>query len=119
MLPETNPINTTQQHFGFALLPGFSLLDLAGATECLNSANVLLGHEAYRWRTFAPGNQRAVASNGIILRADCATGKQAHAERMFVLAEQQPELAGDTQLLGWLRLLDKRGCKVGAIGSGT
>jgi len=100
-------------------LPGFSLLDLAAATECLNNANALLGYEAYRWRTFALGTQHAVASNGITLRADCATDKPVHADRMFVLAEQHPETAGDAPLLGWLRTLDKSGCKVGAIGSGT
>lgn len=118
-MPETDSINSAQQQFGFLLLPGFSLLDLAAASECLNSANVLLGYEAYRWRTFAPGNQYATASNGITLRADCGTDKHVRATRMFVLAEQQPDEAGDTRLLGWLRALDKSGCKVGAIGAGT
>ena len=118
-MPDIHSVHHPQRNFGFVLLPGFSLLDLAAATECLNNANALLGYEAYRWRTFALGTQHAVASNGITLRADCATDKPVHADRMFVLAEQHPETAGDAPLLGWLRMLDKGGCKVGAIGSGT
>jgi transcriptional regulator GlxA family with amidase domain len=118
-MPDIHSVHHPQRNFGFVLLPGFSLLDLAAATECLNNANALLGYEAYRWRTFALGTQHAVASNGITLRADCATDKPVHADRMFVLAEQHPETAGDAPLLGWLRTLDKSGCKVGAIGSGT
>jgi len=118
-MPDIHSVHHPQRNFGFVLLPGFSLLDLAAATECLNNANALLGYEAYRWRTFAPGTQHAAASNGITLLADCATDKPVHADRMFVLAEQHPETAGDAPLLGWLRMLDKGGCKVGAIGSGT
>lgn len=116
----TDAAQPRHQHpIGLLLLPGFSLLDLATTTECLNSANALLGYDAYCWKTFAAGNPRVLASNGIAIDAGNPTGRDTRMARMFVLADHRPESAGDAQLLGWLRMLDNHGAKVGAIGSGT
>ncbi len=113
-VPIANP-----ERIGFLLLPGFSMLDFASATEVLRDTNALLGREAYQWFAIAPSENVVQASNGLNLRADRTLHDAPRLDRLFVCAEVEVELGDSIKLHKWLRALERDNCRIGAIGAGT
>jgi len=61
--PDISPSGGPPIDVGIVLLPGFSLMAYAAAVEPLRSANLMRGHELYRWTHLAPEGG-AVESSG-------------------------------------------------------
>ena len=59
---------------GLLLLPQFSQLSFAAATEPLLVANWLSGRELYRWRTLSLDGRPAISSTGQRLPVDAGIG---------------------------------------------
>ncbi|WP_181421974.1 GlxA family transcriptional regulator [Halomonas sp. LBP4] len=112
--------STLTRHVGVVVLPGFSLLAQACATEPLAVANQLAGRTLYRLTTFGldarpvtsgsqqvllPHEQAGEAFAGLDLLLVCASGP---------LASGVPE-----SLFAWLKRLAARGVVLGGIGGGT
>jgi transcriptional regulator GlxA family with amidase domain len=106
-------------HIGFLLLPGFSVLDFATATEVLHAANTALGREAYRSTIVSTHGQPIASSIGITLAPQNHDPVTMEFEFLFVCADTEldPTLTRDAAKV--LRTLERQGCKLGALGTGT
>ena len=56
-------------HFGFLLLPNFTMLAFSTALEVLRMANQQSGQDLYRWSVLSHDTQMVVASNGLFMKA--------------------------------------------------
>ncbi|EGO95513.1 AraC family transcriptional regulator, partial [Acidiphilium sp. PM] len=64
------PLNPAAlSHFGFLLLPNYSMIAVANAIEALRMANRCAGRAVYRWSLHAVGEAPVTASNGLSLGA--------------------------------------------------
>ena len=67
------PLNPAAlSHFGFLLLPNYSMIAVANAIEALRMANRCAGRAVYRWSLYAAGEASVTASNGLSLGAAMA-----------------------------------------------
>lgn len=109
------PIRTV----GFLLVPGFALLTYASAIEPLRAVNQLSGAKLYHWWNAAPGDQPAVASNGIAVLPNFKFGSDAESlDLMIVCAGGNPAMFNDRRTFSWLRKLSSRGVIIGGISGG-
>ena len=108
------------RHVGVVVLPGFSLLAQACATEPLAVANQLTGRALYRLTTFAL-DERAVASHSRQwLLPQVALGEETVTVDMLLVCASAPlSFSGLDRLARWLRRLATRGVVLGGIGGGA
>ncbi|SFU69446.1 GlxA family transcriptional regulator [Halomonas korlensis] len=108
------------RYVGVVVLPGFSLLAQACATEPLAVANQLADRALYRLSTFAL-DERAVASQSRQwLLPQAGIGEALAGVDMLLVCAQTPLAPGDLdRLSGWLRWLAARGVVLGGIGGGV
>ena len=116
MTTETNQI---VRHFGFLVLPGFSLIAFAAAIDTLRLANRLHGSEIYTWETITPTDDRVRASNGIEIKPDRLLNDVEHYETLFVCGGIKIRKAWSDALGKWLRLQDRKGVALGSLCTGT
>jgi transcriptional regulator GlxA family with amidase domain len=53
------------EHFGFFLVPDFSMISLAAVVDPLRMANRISGQELYSWDFYCHQNETVFASNGL------------------------------------------------------
>ncbi|PMR81800.1 AraC family transcriptional regulator [Halomonas urumqiensis] len=102
------------------VLPGFSLLAEACATEPLAVANQLAGQALYRLTTFAL-DERPVTSGSkqVLAPAECI-GEGTVALDMLLVCAAEPVVAGQlAPLMAWLGKQASRGVVLAGIGGGT
>ena len=75
----------------FLLLKNFSLLSFASAIEPLRIANKVLKRRAFNYRCCTLDGQDAVASNGSLMRADCALGEVDRSDLLAVCSSDDVE----------------------------
>lgn len=114
-------MNAPQTH-AFVLLPGFSLLALAGATDALAAANAVLEEPHYRARLLSLDGQPVRAGCGTRVAVDGVPDAAALPAGGFVVADgpypdaRQPDQAA---LHAWLRQLGAEGRLLGGLGTGS
>jgi len=108
----------TSRTVGFLLVPGFALMSYAAAIEPLRAANLLSGHDLYRWWHAAPGGKPVLASNGVAIIPDCGTNTERAADMVFVCAGGNPATFEDRSVFAWLRRLARKGAAIGGISGG-
>jgi len=108
-----------EQVFSFLLLPGFSMLGFSAAVDPMRSANRLTGRPLYAWRLLSRDGRPVMASNGIEVMVHGGMADVERAPTLIVVAALQPHLYAEKATLAWLRRLDRRGCRIGAISTGT
>ncbi|MEM7405902.1 MAG: GlxA family transcriptional regulator [Pseudomonadota bacterium] len=113
--PEPPP----RESLGFLLVPGFSMLDLAAASEVLGAANSALGAERYVWNTLSQDGGPVTSNTGITFAVNQSPANVATLDYLFVCAAAGQHPESDAELHMWLRNLERRGCKLGALGTGT
>ena len=108
------------RHVGVVVLPGFSLLAQACATEPLFVANRLEGRSLYRLSTFAVDDRPVASASGQALMPQAVAGEPDQALDMLLVCAPGP-LVGSVPagLLDWLRRLAAARVVLGGIGGGT
>ncbi len=107
------------QDIGFLLVPNFSMMAFTAAVEPLRSANRLTGKLLYRWRIFTSDGEPVEASNGITVVPDSGIDAVDRFPTVIVCAGIDVQRHGDRRVFAWLRRLERAGCTVGALCTGS
>jgi len=104
----------------FLVLPEYSNLGLAAATEPLFVANWLAQRTVFDWRVISVDGAPVRASNGRSTAVDGALDAAADAKTVFVLAsfDSQHALA-KPQAMRWLKRMARFGVEIGGIENGS
>ncbi len=105
--------------FGFLLLPKFSLLAFTSAVEPLRSANRLTGRPLYDWRLISGDGGAVASSGGIEVMTPVSIAEVGRLPDLFVVAGLDAQLIDDRKILSWLRRLERGGCRLGALTTGS
>ncbi|MER9152780.1 GlxA family transcriptional regulator [Mesorhizobium opportunistum] len=104
------------QIIGFLLLPGFSLMSYASATEPLRAANLLAGQALYDVRPISVDGTAVVSSSGAII--PCQRLDRSVLNIIFVCAGGNPASQSSPALFAALRQLSRNGVRIGGISGG-
>lgn len=108
-----------QYRFGFFLVPDFTLIGFASATEPLRMANMVARFKRYQWLTITSDGQAVSASNGVRILPDCSIADAPALDALFVCGPNPIPAKGDPPLLVWLRKLSHQGTALGGICTGS
>ena len=100
------------------LLPEFSLMSLAATVEPLRAANRVAAQELYRWRLLSCDAATVTSSSGLTLQADGRFAADEPRDVLIVVAAFNARRHA-TPVLPGLRLLARRGARIGGIESGS
>jgi putative intracellular protease/amidase len=104
----------------FLLLPEFSSLGLAAATEPLFIANWLAQQPLFSWTQVSVDGQPVRASNGRMIAVDGDLAAAADAKSVFVLASFDPQaVLRERRVIAWLKRLARFGVEIGGIENGS
>ena len=104
----------------FVLLPEFSNLGIAAATEPLFVANWLAQRPVFEWRLLSVDGKPVRASNGALIAVDGDLGAAAACDTVMLLASFDPlALAHTPKLLRWLKRAAAAGIELGGIENGS
>ncbi|MCZ8112889.1 MAG: GlxA family transcriptional regulator [Betaproteobacteria bacterium] len=104
---------------GFALLPGFSLLSLAGATDALAAAADTLGPRAWRVLHLSADGAPVVAQCATRVAVDRAFADAPPLQALVVVSDRAVPPGLQAALRPLLARLDAEGAMLGGIGSGA
>jgi AraC family carnitine catabolism transcriptional activator len=108
------------RRLAFLVLPEFSHLGLAAATEPLFIANWLAQRPVFEWLVVSPDGAPVRASNGMIVPVGGDLGAAADCPTVFVLASFDPrQAARDRLVVRWLRRIARFGTEIGGIENGS
>ena len=110
------------QRHGFLLLPRFSLLALAGASDALTAANEVLEHLAYSTHTLSLDGAPVRAACGTLVTPQHALAAAPLLDAAWVVSDlpyPEPLRDGHTALHHWLRAQAAAGRLLGGIGTGA
>lgn len=110
---------TETRTFGFLLLPRFSLLAFTSAVEPMRSANRLAGQQLYDWRLISRNGGPVASSGGIEVMTQAAISDVDRIPDLFVVAGLDAQAFDDRAILSWLRRLERVGCRLGALTTGS
>jgi transcriptional regulator GlxA family with amidase domain len=105
--------------FGFLLLPKFSLLAFTSAVEPMRSANLLTGLPLYHWRLISRDGGPVASSGEIEVVTQVSIAEVGRIPNLFVVASLGAQLIDDRKILSWLRRLERGGCRLGALTTGS
>jgi AraC family transcriptional regulator, carnitine catabolism transcriptional activator len=104
----------------FLVLPQFSNLGLAAATEPLFVANWLAQRPTFEWTVVSVDGRPVTASNGRTTPVDGGLEAAAGCKTVFVLASFDPHRAiAERQAVRWLKRIARFGVEIGGIENGT
>jgi AraC family carnitine catabolism transcriptional activator len=104
----------------FVLLPEFSNLGIAAATEPLFVANWLAQRPVFEWSLLSVDGKPVRASNGVVVEVDGDLGAAAGCNSVFLLASFDPHvLVRDPKVLRWLKRIAAAGVELGGIENGS
>jgi AraC family transcriptional regulator, carnitine catabolism transcriptional activator len=104
----------------FLLLPEFSHLGIAAATEPLFVANWLAQAPLFEWLVVSVDGSPVRASNGMRIPVDGDLASADGAKTVFVLASFEPDRAlKERRALKWLKRLARFGVELGGIENGS
>jgi AraC family transcriptional regulator, carnitine catabolism transcriptional activator len=108
------------RQIAFLLLPEFSHLGLAAATEPLFIANWLAQSPLFEWRVVSVDGKAVRASNGMSIAVDGDLAAAVSAKSVFVLASFEPDRAArERRVLKWLKRLARFGVELAGIENGS
>jgi AraC family transcriptional regulator, carnitine catabolism transcriptional activator len=104
----------------FLLLPEFSHLGIAAATEPLFIANWLAQQTVFDWKVISADGKPVRASNRMLLPVDGDLAAADRVKTVFVLASFEPDRAvGERSIVRWLRRIARFGVELGGIENGS
>jgi len=108
------------RHFGFLMVPQFSLGAFSSAIEPLRLANYVSGKTVYDWRTISIENDAVVSSAGVNVAADLSIGgPPERLSTVFVCGGIETHRFEDKRLANWLRQIARRGTNIGSLCTGS
>ena len=112
---EQKPTNVT-----FVLLDNFSLISYASAIEPLRLANKALGHSHYCFANVSVDGGSVRSSNGSQVKCDASLSDMAFADLIVICSSDDVEsIPLPKRLATTLRDLDRRGCQIAGICTGS
>jgi AraC family carnitine catabolism transcriptional activator len=104
----------------FLLLPEFSNLGIAAATEPLFIANWLAQRAVFEWKIVSVDGKPVRASNGRLVTVDGDLTVAEDCKTVFVLASFDPHrIVRERQVIRWLRRIARFGVEIGGIENGS
>jgi len=104
----------------FLLLPEFSNLGLAAATEPLFIGNWLAQQSLFAWTQVSVDGKPVRASNGRMIAVDGDLAAAADCKTVFVLASFDPQaVSRERRVVAWLKRLARFGVEIGGIENGS
>jgi AraC family carnitine catabolism transcriptional activator len=104
----------------FLVLPDFSNLGLAAATEPLFVANWLSQRPLFEWKVISVDGQPVRASNGRVIDVDGALPAAEDCKTVFVLASFDPQRSSrERPAVRWLKRIARFGVEIGGIENGS
>lgn len=107
------------ERFGFFLTPGFSLLAYSTLAEAFRIANEIAEQEIYTWSTVAASLEPIRSANNLTIIPDYVYGPDLSFDSLAVCSSKDVHYFDDEGVFHWLRRLDRMGCSVGGITSGS
>jgi len=107
------------RQFAFLLVDRFSMFSLAAAIDTCRSANRLLGHDYYSWKTVSADGEAVIASNGLPIKIDYSVADLPPVDILFVCVGVSTEFTGKSKVLAALRTWGRRGGSLGALSVGS
>lgn len=107
------------EHFGFFLMPGFSIISFAATIDPLRLANQLSGQTLYEWHFYGPSDQTVTCSTGIQFTPTRMMRDTDQVDRMFVVGGIGANQVAEESLCSWLRNLVRDGISIGATSTGS
>lgn len=105
--------------YGFLLVPGFTLIGFASATEPLRMVNRCDHGLRYRWHTISVDGQLTRSSNGVAVQPDYSMADCPPLDALFVCGSNPIPPRIERAHLDWLRKMAQRGAALGGICTGS
>lgn len=105
--------------FGFLMIPNFSLGAFSAAIEALRLANHVTGEQTYEWCTISLDGAPVTSSSGVEIRAELGVTDVERLPTVFVCGGLDTHRFEDRRLSNWLRQIERRGTKIGAMCTGS
>jgi len=116
----SNTLNSNKaHHFGFLVLPGFSLIALAAAVDALRLANRFHRSEIYTWKTIAENDEHIFASNSLKFKPDITIKDEEKFDYLFVCGGASIRNTWVYSIGNWLIQKDKQGVALGGLCTGS
>ena len=106
-------------HFGFLLLPNFSMIAFSGAVEVLRMANHLSRRELYRWSVMTLDGAEVEASNHLPIGPLAPSGREDGWDAVFVCGGIQVQDHVSEPVVRLLHGLARQGVALGGICTGS
>lgn len=107
------------EHFGFFLMPGFSIISFAATIDPLRLANQLSGQTLYEWHFYGPADQTVTCSTGMRFQPTRRMNDTESIDRMLVVGGIGAQQESETYLNDWLQNLVRDGISLGATSTGS
>lgn len=107
------------RHFGFLVLPGYSLIAVTSAVEALRMANRCAEDRVYRWTLYGLDEHPVTASNGLTLGPTLPLGAASAPDLLFVCGGIDVRASITRPLLMALRRCARAGTPLGALCTGA
>ncbi|MGB0223239.1 MAG: GlxA family transcriptional regulator [Marinobacterium sp.] len=107
------------EHFGFLLMPGFSIISFAATIDPLRLANQLSGQTLYEWHFYGPADQTVTCSTGMRFQPTRRMNDTESIDRMLVVGGIGAQQESETYLNDWLQNLVRNGISLGATSTGS
>ena len=107
------------EHFGFFLMPGFSIISFAATIDPLRLANQLSGQTLYEWHFYGPADQTVTCSTGMRFLPTRRMNDTESIDRMLVVGGIGAQQESETYLNDWLQNLVRDGISLGATSTGS
>ncbi|MDO5102524.1 MAG: GlxA family transcriptional regulator [Lautropia sp.] len=117
-----DPLSISLRNFGFFLVPGFSLISFAAATEPLRMANLAAGEDRYRWGSISADGCPVRSSSGVVIQPDHAVeekGLGSAFDAIFVCGSNPVPARIDAGVLQWLKRMARAGVALGGLCTGS
>ena len=107
------------EHFGFFLMPGFSIISFAATIDPLRLANQLSGQTLYEWHFYGPADQTVTCSTGMRFQPTRRMNDTESIDRMLVVGGIGAQQESEAYLNDWLQNLVRNGISLGATSTGS
>lgn len=116
---QPDPPDAAHSHFGFLLLPDFSMIAFVNAVEALRMANYVSRRPLYRWSVLTPDGAPATGSNGLPIKPTASLDDTPAMETLFVCGGIEVRRHVNGALIRALTRLARLGMTLGSLCTGS
>ena len=115
----SNVLDEKPKLFGFLLHPRFSMMAFSSAVEPLRAANRQADRQIYDWRIVSRDGGPVSSSSDIAVLPHGGIDDFEFLPNVVVVAGISAQLLDDKRIFAWLRRLERRGARMGALSTGS